>query len=79
MKKLILIFLALPLLVSAQTKDTLISKKDIATLTRNMYIIQTNLHKVDMSSRLRDALDSIYMVNVLILTKRDTVKGGKKP
>lgn len=80
MKKLILpILLLAALSAKAQQPDTLINKRDLQTVQRNMLIIQQAIHKIDMSSRLRDALDSVYFQNQAILTRRDTIrKGGKK-
>lgn len=63
--------------VKAQSKtDTLIAKKDIATLRRNMIIIQNNLHTAHIDAVLRDKLDSVYMDNIAILAEK---KNGKKP
>lgn len=62
-----------------QTADTVIQKKDVATLKQNLIIIQQQLHTVHMDGILRDRLDSVYAVSARILWPAPPVKDGKKP
>lgn len=84
MKKSILLFILIPLfsgVLKAQDKskaDTTISKKDIAILQRNMTAVQQQIHTFHLDAVLRDKLDSVYYVNMGIITPKPEEK-KKKP
>ncbi len=67
--------------VKPTKKDSLkFSDTEVGTIDRNLLIIQQTIHRLDMSSLLRDKLDSVYNQSRTII--QDRVKGNnfkKKP